>query len=267
VFTESQGAIVFEGSHTRVFITAEGNPTYEAKDLALEIQKTKDWPCDLIVITTASEQNEYFKVVFEALLRIQPDLAGRLKHIGFGMINLKTGKMSSRTGNIVGGVELVEEVVKQVGNEQVGLGAVKYGFLKSNPLQNMAFELESSIATEGNSGPYLLYTYARARRVMEKSQTAKVKSQKLKEKLITTDMESELLRYLYRFAEVVQEAAERYSPNLVCNYLYELASRYNRMYNADVILGNMLREKLTEQTAEVLRKGLALLGIEAVERM
>jgi arginyl-tRNA synthetase len=183
------------------------------------------------------------------------------------MINLKTGKMSSRTGNIVGGVELVEEVVKQVGNEQVGLGAVKYGFLKSNPLQNMAFELESSIATEGNSGPYLLYTYARARRVMEKSQTAKVKSQKLKEKLITTDMESELLRYLYRFAEVVQEAAERYSPNLVCNYLYELASRYNRMYNADVILGNMLREKLTEQTAEVLRKGLALLGIEAVERM
>ncbi len=273
VFVPSQGAVVFEGPHTRVFISAEGNPTYEAKDLALEIQKMHDWPADQLIIATASEQNGYFEVVFAALERVDPGLKGKLKHIGFGMINLKSGKMSSRTGNIVGGIELVDKVVAEVAGmnsdslvaEKVGLGAVKYAFLKKSPSQDMEFDIDSSISIEGNSGPYLQYTYARARSVMRKSEESE---SKVEAKI--TDFNSEelsILRWLYRYPEIVVEAAGRQAPNLLANYLYELAQRFNTFYNKHMIVGSDERIKLTKTVSDVLKSGLNLLGIEALEHM
>lgn len=268
VFKKSDGAVVFDGAHTRVFITSEGNPTYEAKDLALERQKMLDWPCDLLIITTASEQNAYFDVVFDALCTLDSKLKGKLMHIGFGLVNLKSGKMSSRTGNIIGAVDLVDMVVKEASQikseaaEQVGLGAIKYAFLKKGAIMNMEFDLESSISLEGNSGPYLQYTYARTQSLLRKSQATSSKSQ---EKLNPEELA--ILRFIYRYPEVVAEAAGRYAPNLLTNFLYELARKFNTFYNSHQILGYSLRLDLTKYTGEVLQSGLNLLGIEALESM
>jgi arginyl-tRNA synthetase len=251
-------------------VSSEGNPTYEAKDMALQVRKMHDWPADLLVITTASEQNGYFEVVFAALEKLDPKFSGRLKHIGFGMINLTSGKMSSRTGNIVSAIDLVDQVVAAVSEksadtaEAVGVGAIKYAFLKKAATQDMEFDLQSSISIEGNSGPYLQYTYARAQSVLKKaanepiadSSEAKMNSEELR-----------LVRWMYRYPEVVSEAASKYAPNLLTNFLYELAQRYNTFYNKHQIVGSELRIKLTQTVGEILEAGLTLLGITALERM
>ncbi|MEK7526161.1 MAG: arginine--tRNA ligase [Patescibacteria group bacterium] len=278
IFKESEGAIIFEGSkyglHDRVFVTKFDTPTYEAKDYYLEQKKFEDWPCDLVIITTANEQNEYFKVVFKALEKTHPGYVGKLKHIGFGMINLKSGKMSSRTGNIISGAELVDVVITDVaklGNnnetsEMVGIGAIKYSFLKNNPLQNTAFDIQESISIEGNSGPYIQYTFARTQSVLAKSnlqgETLKVNNLEVEELSV--------VKYLIRFPEVVANAAQNYSPNLVANYLFELAQKYNTFYNKHKIIGGekeQFRLLLTAATGQVLKNGLELLGIEAPKKM
>ena len=285
VFKESEGAIIFEGSkhglHDRVFVTGEGNPTYEAKDFYLEELKFEEWPMDLLVITTAHEQNEYFKVVFKALEEVHPEMKGKLKHIGFGMVNLKTGKMSSRTGQIVGGIELVDEVVERVAkiteesevlkgsekedvSEMVGLGAVKYSFLKNNPLQDVKFDIEESIAAEGNSGPYIQYTVARCKSVLEKSEEKDGEAKDLNEE------ELAILRTLAKYQETVLASAEGYSPNTLATYLYDLAQKYNTFYNKHKIVGGEsegFKVNLTNATAQVLTNGLTLLGIQVPERM
>lgn len=276
VFVKSEGAIIFQGSkyglHDRVFVTKYDTPTYEAKDLYLENLKFKEWPFDTLVITTANEQNEYFKVVYKALEIVNKDLVGRLKHIGFGMVNLKSGKMSSRTGQIISAIDLVDTVVDRVKHlgsnentsEEVGLGAIKYSFLKNNPLQNISFSIEESIADEGNSGPYLQYTVARTNSVINKASSSKG---------ATKDINSEelsLLRTLSAYPYAVEAAAKSYAPNLLCNYLYDLAQKFNSFYAVHQIVGSDnegFRKNLTKGVNIVLKNGLALLGVETPDRM
>lgn len=284
VFEISEGAHVFRGSthglHDRVFITGRGTPTYEAKDLALQVMKMEQWPADKLIITTASEQNEYFNVVFKALETVYPDMIGRLRHIGFGMVNLKTGKMGSRTGNIIGAVELVDKVVDEIRerftlddklSEQVGIGAVKYSFLKSNPLQDTVFDLEESISKEGNSGPYLQYTSARCNSILSKAD--EVISSRFIPNVDWAQEEDTLLRTLYQFPEIVEHAAIHYAPHVLCNFLFEIAQRYNAVYQSVPILHEESEQKrhirliLTKSTGQVLKKGLTLLGIATPERM
>lgn len=320
LFTRSEGAIVFKGSdhglHDRVFVTQYGTPTYEAKDMYLQQLKMNEWPMDLLIITTASEQNGYFDVVFKALEELDEKYKGKLLHLGFGMVNLKSGKMSSRTGEIIGAEDLIEMTVKRVReviadredlseegmdriSEMVGLGAIKYSFLKSNYAQNIQFDLEESISLDGNSGPYLQYTYARTQSVLRKAQES---SSKYKVLSIKYEPEEEiLLRMLYFFGETVIEAAEKYSPNIVANYLYNLASAFNLFYQKHQILTPVIptsslviaskakqshdrlnqrsltnasvddvrnfRLALTKTVSDTIKKGLNLLGIEAPERM
>lgn len=287
VFKISQGAYIFEGSkfglHDRVFVTKEGNPTYEAKDLYLEELKMREWPMDLLVITTASEQNDYFKVVFRALEETNPEMKGKLKHLGFGMVNLKTGKMASRTGEIIGAVELVDTVfdkVKEITkkneklpkdeidaiSETIALSAVKYSFLKNNPFQDTRFDIEESIANEGNSGPYLAYTVARTNSVLSKLKT---KEEKLESREVNSE-EASILRALIKFPEIVEIASEGYLPNLLCGYLYSLAQKFNAFYNKHRIIGEKedpLRIAITKAVNTTLKNGLYLLGITTPERM
>jgi len=284
VFEISEGAYVFRGSnhglHDRVFVTSRDTATYEAKDLALEILKMREQPNDLLIITTAHEQNEYFKVVFKALETISPDLSGKLLHIGFGMVNLKTGKMGSRTGHIIGAIDLVDGVIGQIKGKfglseelsgQIGIGAVKYSFLKTNPLQDTIFDLEESISQEGNSGPYLQYTYARCKSILSKAEEVSLSIKPLMGEL--SDEESILLRTIYQFPEYVELAAKQYAPNLVAGFLYELAKTYNSLYQKSPILTEedpdkrQLRLTLTNASSQVLKQGLMLLGIDAPERM
>ncbi len=285
IFQESEGAVIFPGEkyslHNRVFINKLGLPTYEAKELGLALTKYKDFPYDQSIIVTGNEINAYFQVLLKALSLISPDLALKTKHIGHGMVRLPTGKMSSRTGDVITGEWLLDESKQRiVGNykemdkdtaESVAVGAVKYALLRGGIGRDITFSFDESISLEGNSGPYLQYTYARTQSVL-----AKVKSQKSKVKTTTQNskvMENEelaLLRTLHRFPEVVAEAAEKFAPHMICNYLFDLAQKFNLFYQKCPILESDNKEfrlGLTQATGQVIKNGLYLLGISAPERM
>jgi len=289
VFGESQGAVIFNGEkyglHTRVFINKLGLPTYEAKDLALIRAKFERFPYDRSVIVTANEINEYFNVILKAASLINADLAERTIHVGHGMLRLKNGKMSSRTGQVVTGESLIMDVSDEIrkkmkttgrGKEienidsvvsKVAVGAIKYSMLKQSPGKDIAFDFETSLSFEGDSGPYLQYAYARSMSVLEKAGKKKADYEKI------TSLGSEeknLLRWIYRFPEMVEVAGNNLSPNLICSYLIELASRFNLFYTNCKIVGTDkegFRLALTKAMAQVLANGLWLLGIETVDKM
>lgn len=293
VFTKSDGAVIFEGSkyglHDRVFITKKGTPTYEGKDMALQPMKYKVWPFDKMIIMTAHEQHEYFKVVFKALEVLDPKWRDKLMHIGFGMVNLKGGKISSRKGNIITGIELIDQgiaAIREIVEDRdklttdqkediakvVGVGAIKYSFLKTDPLQDMTFDFEESVSFEGNSGPYLQYTYARAKSILREA-TFETQSSKLETGYNFNAEELSLLRTLYKFPEVVLNAGNALAPNLMCNYLFDLAQKFNSFYKKHSVLQadseeqTQMRLAITAATAQVLKNGLHLLGIEVLEKM
>ncbi len=180
VFEKHEGAIVFRGDHTRVFVTSENYATYEAKDLALSKLKYQDFSYDRSIIITANEQEQYFKVVLEAMTKVFPDLAQKTIHQSFGFVSLKERKMSSRSGNVITGEWLLDETKRRLKEnfeqmeeetlEKVAVGAVKYSMLKFSRKSDILFSFDESISLEGNSGPYLQYTYARTQSVLDKSQ-------------------------------------------------------------------------------------------------
>lgn len=312
VFKESDGAVIFEGEkyglHNRVFINSLGLPTYEAKDLGLAPKKYQDFPYDLSIIVTGNEVNEYFKVILKALEIINPDLAKKTKHIGHGMVRLPSGKMSSRSGDVLTGEWLLEEakkrlksIIKEGDNkdieaisEKTAVAAVKYSLLKSNIGKDVIFDFNESLAFDGNSGPYLQYTYARCKSVLNKAQNsyqkggqANVKTshfvktsrdkqnlnqiQNLKSKMTLEELA--IVRTLYKFPEVVVEAGKNFAPNLICNFLFDLAQKFNLFYQKVSIIGSQdsdirnQRLLITKITADIIKQGLNLLGIEVLEQM
>ncbi len=281
VFERSDGAVVFrgekEGLHTRVFLTKEGLPTYEAKDLGLAFLKRERWPSDLSVTVTASEQTEYFKVVLAALRAIDPALAGTIRHVPHGMMRLSTGKMSSRTGEIVSGESLLAEVAAAVRGrmtdeavldreriaEDVAVGAVKYEILKQNTGRDIVFDPERSLSLEGDSGPYLAYSNARARTLLKKA-PERPSAERPTESVIPLE------RLLFRFPEVAARAAKEYEPHHLATYLVELAGSFNGWYAKERIAGGKdspYRLAVAEAFAATMGNGLWLLGIPAPEAM
>jgi arginyl-tRNA synthetase len=292
IFEKSDGAIVFPGEkhglHTRVFITKNDTPTYEAKDMGLNVQKYSDWPYDLNLITTANEQNSYFDVMIKALDLCFPELAGRTKHIGYGLVSLSTGKMSSRTGEMISAIDLVETVKKRVVDllkeregleeneknaiaEKVTMAAIKFAFLRQNILQNMKFDIEESIKFEGRSGPYIQYTYARIQSIVRQLELPEATSKDGMQ--LEKKEELELLRWLSRFPTVISQAAQALAPHVVAEYTFQTAQLFNSFYaecpintekNSEL---QRARRTLAVSTAEVLKKGLNLLGVDIVEKM
>ncbi len=287
IFKQSKGAIIFEGEkyglHTRVFINSQGLPTYETKDLGLAFIKYNDFPSDLSFILTGNEIQEYFKVVLKVLDLINPKLSEKTQHLTHGMVRLPEGKMSSRTGNVVTGVWLLNQVYKkalekiqqptktEAGStaEKVGTGAVKYALLKHSLGKDIEFRFEESVNLEGNSGPYLQYTYVRCQSVLGKTSLSTMQqwnNQALEpEELI-------ILRLLIKFPETVAEASNKYSPSLICNYLFELAQVFNLFYQKHQILkakeiSKNFRLMLTLAVGQVIKNGLYLLGIQTVDKM
>jgi len=290
VFEKSEGAVIFPGEkfglHNRVFINSQGLPTYEAKELGLAPTKYKDFRYDLSIVITGNEVSDYFKVLLVALKQINPELAGKTKHIGHGMVRLPEGKMSSRTGNVITAEELLEARViagssgseitdkeKEEILEMVTVGAVKYAFLRVGIGKDLIFDFEKSLSLEGDSGPYLQYTYARCRSILRKAQKIRNSKFEIRNSAELSKEELDILRWVYRFPEVAQEAGEKFSPNLVCNFVFELAQRYNHFYNTHSVLQaesdeqKQFRLVLTYATARVIKNALNLLGIKAPERM
>jgi arginyl-tRNA synthetase len=282
VFKESQGAIIFPGEehglHTRVFINSLGLPTYEAKELGLALTKYQDYSFDISISVTANEINEYFKVLFKALSFIRPEIAEKTRHISHGMVKLPEGKMSSRTGNILTGEWLLNEAKERLKKsypemaeetlEMVAVGAVKWALLRSGIGKDISFNIDESVSFEGDSGPYIQYTYARTQSVLAKSigqsaegkQTSsfwEVPPQSGKYSWVTAispkslaEEEIKLLKLFDRFTEVVEEAGKHYSPNLVTNYLFDLAKTFNHFYQKQRILDPVSTTVIASETKQ-----------------
>jgi arginyl-tRNA synthetase len=276
VFVESDGAIVFNGEkyglHTRVFVTSQGLPTYEAKDVGLIMTKWRDYHFDESIVITANDIVEYMKVVLKSVEQFAPKLAERTTHLTHGNVKLSGGvKMSSRLGNILyaedvlSAARLAYQELYGSSNEATELGAVKYAFLKQRLGSDIIYDPKESVSLEGNSGPYLQYAHARARSILAKNRSSSEAS--------LSSLESDersLLRKISEYTEVIELATHELMPHHVCNYLYELAQVFNRFYERNRVIGsNRQTERLilVADYANVLEAGLGLLGIAAPHKM
>ena len=284
-----KGALVFHAEkfnknlHTRVFVNSLGLPTYEAKELGLAKIKYDRYPYDKSIVITGNEINEYFKVLLEAMKQVFPELAEKTKHISHGMLRLPTGKMSSRTGDVITAHYLIslisEKVVEKIKESnrgkmeegfvnKVAVSALKYSILKQAIGGDIIYDFDKSISFEGNSGPYLQYSYVRAKSILEKASGEGI-SASLK---TATKETSETEKLLYRFPEVVERSAKEFEPHYIATFLTELARSFNTYYGNTKIVdkensASAYRVALTEAFSVVMKNGLQLLGIESPEKM
>jgi len=284
VFEKSDGAVVFDGEkynpslHTRVFLTSAGLPTYEAKDIAHALRKNNFTRFDKSIIVTAAEQNQYFQVVLEALRQIDKNTAERTEHLSHGMLRLPSGKMSSRSGQVITANDLLDQIESEITTkmaesdvtpneqkvvaEKVAVGAIKYSILKQDLGKDIIFDFATSISREGNSGPYLQYMLVRAKSVLAKA--GKLDNPEQIDEVATLE------RLLARFPEVVRRSGQEQAPHYLCTYLFILASEFSSYYSEHKIIGDpaeKYRLLLVSAVAQVLQNGLHLLAIPAPERM
>ena len=285
ILEKSQGAIIFNGKKygldTRVFINSLGFPTYEGKELGLAEKEFSEFgELDKNIHVVTPEQTSFFKVTFkvEELLN-EKKYKNKQYHLIYEWVKLKEGKMSSREGNIIEADWLIDQIKEKILKrfkcdketaEILAVASAKYSFLKNSTQTIIHFDIDESIAVDGNSAPYLVYTYVRCQSVLKKSQKSKVKSQNYNLKVKSDELN--LLRKLYQFPEIVFKSAEQFSPNFIATYLYELASQFNLFYQKNPILKSEedikeLRLLITMATGRIIKKGLELLGIKTVEKM
>ncbi|MCL2869241.1 arginine--tRNA ligase [Candidatus Saccharibacteria bacterium] len=279
VYEKSDGAIVFNGEpyglHTRVFINSNGLPTYEAKDVGLIQLKWQDYHFDKSLIITGNDIIDYMKVVVKSIEQFAPQPAQRTQHITHGMLKLAGAvKMASRLGNflkaedVLDTVEAFQKESQGKTDQDTVLGAVRYALLKNRLGPDVIFEPETSVNAQGNSGPYLQYSLARAKSILRK-----LPNDHAGELLTNQDLdESEraILTKILEFPDVVQAATQDLTPHLICNYLYELAQSFNRFYEKSKVQADpreALRARLVYAYSIVLERGLTILGIPTPEKM
>ena len=305
VAVKSEGAWVIKfpefGIPPAMILKSDGATTYETRDLACIAYRKKRWRPDLYIYEVGVEQKLHFQQTFAAAVKLGYGRAGHFVHIAHGLIRLPSGKLSTRKGKVIYLEKVLEESTKRAKRiieasetgrglskrkqeevaRAVGVGAVKYFDLMHHYSTGIVFDWEKMFVLEGNSGPYLQYTYARTRSVLRKAkQNGKLNSQFSTRfagrQVFNSQFEPEellILRIVYQFPEIVRESAEKFAPNLLCNFLYGLAQRYNLFYNRHSILQAGSPElvegrlALTTATAQILENGLTLLGIPTPERM
>jgi arginyl-tRNA synthetase len=288
IFEKSEGAIIFPGEkyglHSRVFITSQGLPTYEGKEVGLTRKKFELHDFDQSLIITGNEQDDYFRVITEALKHMYPEIGNRTKHIGHGVLRLTTGKMSSRKGNVITMEDLIDEVQAMVTTkmsdkdysnteridiaEKVAIAAIKYSILKQSVGKDVVFDPEKSISFEGDSGPYLQYSYVRSKSILAKAHAAGIKGSLKK----SSRTQSALERKLHIFPEIVERAATDFAPNYIATYLIDLAGEFNAYYAKNKIVDEKdelspYKVALTEAVTHVLKNGMHLLGFDVPEKM
>lgn len=280
-------AIIFKGEdfglHTRVFINAKGLPTYEAKEIGLALTKYDLWNFDKSIVLTANEQNEVFKVTNKVITLLMPDIGSKMEHLGHGMMQFVGIKMSSRTGKILAGDELLEDMMqtsyekmserelteeeKKNISRDVAVAAIKFSILKQNFRKNIIFDKEKALSLEGDSGPYIQYAIVRINSIKKKTQGLDLFEDK---KDITIEAEN-LKRTLWRYEHICYKAIDEFAPQYIAQYLIDLASRFNSFYGKNKIIEDDKVNKdlldLCLKTREVLTSGLTTLGIRTVEKM
>lgn len=275
VFKKSDGAYIFEGSKygsfDNVFIGSHGNGLYGAHDMGLIQLKYQDFPnLDLSVTVNGEEQAAYFRGVITASELAIPELKGKLFNYATGLVKLSTGKMSSRTGEVVTIEWLFNEFAKAIAahggdaSEEIVAGALRYQFLKVKIGGDVIFDINDAVSLTGNTGSYLQYAHARARRVLEKSAQTPVFPQAI------YDEDRALIRKLSEYRETVEQAARGLEPHHICTYLFELAQEFNRYYEHHQVIGSgkeAHRIAIVALYADILKAGLAILGISAPDEM
>lgn len=279
-----------DGLDEKLVLRSDGTSVYITQDLGTATKRIEeDFPkVEGMIYTVGNEQDYHFKVLFLILQKLGYTWAKNLYHLSYGMVELPNGKMKSREGTVVDADDLMEEMV-QVAQELsqelgklegysdqqkeqlyrvIGLGALKYYILKVDPKKKIAFNPQESIDFQGNTGPFIQYTYARIQSILRRAENCELpKSVSLHPK------EKELIKLLSLFPEVVQNAADTYSPALIANYVYDLVKEFNSFYQNVSILGEedtdkrSLRVHLSRKVGEVIAIGFDLLGIEVPERM
>lgn len=277
VYEKSEEAIVFHGEthglHTRVFITSQGLPTYETKDVGLLLTKWRDYKFDESLVITAGEQADYMAVMLKSVEQFEPEPARRTRHLTHGLLKLSGGvKMSSRQGKVVTALEILaaaREASRLSGRkveEYTNLAAVKYAFAKNRLAGDIEYDARESVALDGNSGPYLQYAHARARSILAKA-TVPVRTAEnysLGDQFDPT--ERQFGRQLAQYADVLMEAADELAIHKLCTYLYDTCQQFNRFYEQTRVIGSdreSVRLGIVRCYADILRDGLSLLGIVA----
>ena len=283
-----------EGLDQKLLLRADGTSVYMTQDIGTADLRFKDYPIDKMIYVVGNEQNYHFQVLSILLDRLGFKWGKELVHFSYGMVELPNGKMKSREGTVVDADDLMEEMVsaarrtsEELGkfadmteNERneiariVGMGALKYFILKVDARKNMLFNPEESIDFNGNTGPFIQYTYARIRSIMRKAEAEGINLPSvLPDTLPLNEKEVQLIQKLNSFETVVEQAGKDYSPSGIANYCYELTKDFNQFYhdysilNAESAEAKTLRLALAKNVAKTIKNGMQLLGIEVPERM
>jgi len=282
-----------EGLDEKIVLRSDGTAVYMTQDIGTAIQRVKDHPdvCGMIY-TVGNEQDYHFKVLFLILKKLGYEWAKNLHHLSYGMVDLPSGKMKSREGTVVDADDLIfemAETAKQISEElgkiddfsesekeqlynTIGLGALKYYILKVDPKKRILFNPEESVDFQGNTGPFIQYTYARIQSIVRKAAAEDFESN-IAMDIPLQDKEKELLKQLQLFPETIQFAADQYSPALIANYTYDLVRMYNSffqnipIFTADTMAEKRFRIQLSKATGDVIKTALGLLGIDVPDRM
>lgn len=280
-----------EGLDEKLVLRSDGTAVYITQDIGTAIQRSKDMPdVNGMVYTVGNEQDYHFKVLFLILKKLGYSWSKSLFHLSYGMVDLPSGKMKSREGTVVDADDLIVEMsttAKEISDElgkldgyteqekealykTIGLGALKYFILKVDPKKRILFDPKSSVDFQGNTGPFIQYTYARIQSIIRKADfdySGPIDTIELHEK------EKELIKQLELFPEVIQQAAANFSPAIIANYTYDLVKEFNSFYQNVSILGEkeldkkIIRVQLSKKVADTIKQAFLLLGIEVPERM
>nr|WP_317042111.1 arginine--tRNA ligase [Salegentibacter holothuriorum] len=279
-----------EGLDEKIVLRSDGTAVYMTQDIGTAIQRVKDFDISGMVYTVGNEQDYHFKVLFLILKKLGFDWADYLYHLSYGMVDLPSGKMKSREGTVVDADDLIAEMTETARNISeelgkldgytnvekeelyriIGLGALKYYILKVDPKKRILFNPEESVDFQGNTGPFIQYTYARIQSIIRK---ADFEFKSVEESYKFHEKERSLIKQLQLYPETIQLAAENHSPALIANYTYDLVKEFNSFYQNVTILGTedatekSLRVQLANSVGNVIKSSFGLLGIQVPERM
>jgi arginyl-tRNA synthetase len=298
LYSKDDGSIwadlTIDGLDHKVLLRSDGTSVYMTQDVGTAHQRFTEYPIEHMVYVVGNEQNYHFQALKIVLKKLGFEWYDKIEHLSYGMVELPEGKMKSREGTVVDADDLIEEMfqtARQMSEELgklnelsdedkkdtiriIGLGALKYFILKVDPKKNMVFDPKESIDFNGNTGPFIQYTFARICSVMRKASEQGLEMDKLKVSVNhIQDKEKELIKLIYDFPALIQESAKTLSPALIANYLYEVAKEYNQFYHDYSILKAEQQEMrdnrllISLKISYILKTSMGLLGIEAPERM
>ena len=277
----------------KLVLRSDGTSVYITQDIGMARLRDKEWHCQKVVYVVADEQNYHFQVLFETMKKLGDPYANGLYHLSYGMVDLPSGKMKSREGTVVDADDLIAEVIGEATknneergevagftavevaeiNRKVGMAALKYHIVKVNPKKRMVFDPQESVDLQGQTGPYIQYSYVRINGVLKKAEREGIDLTQVVDYDKMEQQEKDLILKIYEYPKAIEEAAATYDPSVIANFCYDLAKSFHKFWHDLSILNvelenvKIFRLQLSKTVGHVLEHGMDLLGIEMPERM